>query len=98
MSLSNQAKVVLQMAPPLFRAILAEMKIAPYFCHRLNKTIFFYKTGLSMHSLWLPGGLAPPCHVISSGRKSLYERHTASTGAYSVKLATLSSARERFAL
>src|SRR4029434_1020779 len=25
---------------------------------------------LSMHSLWLPGGLAPPCRVISSGRKN----------------------------
>src|SRR4029434_11200365 len=23
-----------------------------------------------MHSLWLPGGLAPPCRVISNGRKS----------------------------
>ena len=39
-----------------------------------------------MHSLWLPGGLAPPGLVISSGRKSLYERHTASTEAYSVKM------------
>src|SRR4029434_4251211 len=42
-----------------------------------------------MHSLWLPGGLAPPCRVISSGRKSLYERHTASTEAYSVKMANV---------
>ena len=40
-----------------------------------------------MHSLWLPGGLAPPCRVISSGRKSLYERHTASTEVYSVMMA-----------
>src|SRR4029434_4757300 len=38
---------------------------------------FFHKTELSMHSLWLPGGLAPPGLVISSGSKSLYERHTA---------------------
>src|SRR4029434_1900188 len=38
---------------------------------------FFHKTELSMHSLWLPGGLAPPCRDISNGRKSLYERHTA---------------------
>src|SRR4029434_3401291 len=30
-----------------------------------------------MHSLWLPGGLATPCRVISNGRKSLYEHHTA---------------------
>src|SRR4029434_2565053 len=44
-----------------------------------------------MHSLWLPGGLAPPCRVISSGRKSLYNRHTASTEAYSVKMAALFS-------
>ena len=51
-----------------------------------------------MHSLWLPGGLAPPCRVISSGRKSLYERHTASTEAYSVKMAALFSAITRFAL
>ena len=51
-----------------------------------------------MHSLWLPGGLAPPGLVISSGRKSLYERHTASTEAYSVKMAALSSAITRFAL
>src|SRR4029434_8143028 len=39
-----------------------------------------------MHSLWLPGGLS--CRVISSGRKSLYERHTASTKAYSVEMAS----------
>src|SRR4029434_60260 len=45
-----------------------------------------------MHSLWLPGGLAPPGLVISSGRKILYERHTASTEAYSVKMAVLFSA------
>ena len=51
-----------------------------------------------MHSLWLPGGLAPPGLVISSGRKSLYERHIASTEAYSVKMAALSSAITRFAL
>ena len=50
-------------------------------------SIFFHKTELSMHSLWLPGGLAPPYRVISNGRKSLYERHTASTEAYSVKMA-----------
>src|SRR4029434_9027630 len=30
---------------------------------------FFHKTELSMHSLWLPGGLTPPCKG--------YERHTA---------------------
>src|SRR4029434_7533552 len=48
------------------------------------KSIFFHKTELSMHSLWLPGGLAPPCRVISSGRKSIYERHTASTEALSL--------------
>src|SRR4029434_611000 len=40
-----------------------------------------------MHSQWLPGGLAPPCGVIGNGRKSLYEHHTASTEAYSVKVA-----------
>ena len=51
-----------------------------------------------MHSLWLPGGLAPPGLVISSGRKSLYERHTASTEAYSVKMAALFSAITRFSL
>src|SRR4029434_346948 len=51
-----------------------------------------------MHSLWLPGGLAPPGLVISSGRQSLYQRHTASTEAYSVKMAALSSAITRFAL
>src|SRR4029434_7402252 len=45
-----------------------------------------------MHSLWLPGGLAPPCRVISHGHKSLYERHTASTEAYSVRMAVLLSA------
>src|SRR4029434_6780024 len=27
---------------------------------------FFHKTELSMHSLWLPGGLAPPRRVISN--------------------------------
>src|SRR4029434_9064820 len=59
---------------------------------------FFHKTELSINSLWLPGGLAPPGLVISSGRKSLYERQTASTEAYSVKMAALSSARTRFAL
>src|SRR4029434_11152041 len=52
------------------------------------KSIFFTKQS-SMHSLWLPGGLAPPCRVISSGRKSLYERHTASVNAYSVKMANV---------
>src|SRR4029434_4945402 len=41
-----------------------------------------------MHSLWLPGGLAPPCRVISNGRKSLYARHPASTEAYSVRMAS----------
>ena len=75
------------------------MKIAPDLSHWLPCYIhFFHKTELSMHSLWLPGGHAPPCRVISSGRKSLYERHTASTEAYSVKMAALSSARTRFAL
>src|SRR4029434_11100226 len=59
---------------------------------------FFHKTELSMNSLWLPGGLAPPCRVISSGRESLYERHTASTESYSVKMAALFSAITRFAL
>src|SRR4029434_6980130 len=53
---------------------------------------------LSMHSLWLPGGLAPPGRVISNRRKSVYERHTASTEAYSVKMAALFSAIIRFAL
>src|SRR4029434_5603532 len=62
------------------------------------KSILFHKTELSMHSLWLLGGLAPPCRVISNGRKSLYERHTASTEAYSVKMAALFSAITRFAL
>ena len=42
--------------------------------------------------------LTSPCRVISSGRKSLYERHTASTVAYSVKMAALFSAINRFAL
>src|SRR4029434_6097560 len=32
---------------------------------------FFHKTELSMHSLWLPGGLAPPCRVIGNGRISV---------------------------
>src|SRR4029434_5298172 len=50
---------------------------------------FVHKTEFSMHSLWLPGGLVPPCRVISNGRKSLYKRHTASTEAYSVKMAAL---------
>src|SRR4029434_7658412 len=42
-----------------------------------------------MHYLWLLGGLAPPCRVISNGRKSLYERHTTSVKAYSVKMANV---------
>src|SRR4029434_5564672 len=46
-------------------------------------------TFICLCSLWLPGGLAPPCRVISNGRKSLYERHTASTEAYSVKMAAV---------
>src|SRR4029434_892315 len=37
----------------------------------------YYRVATVSHSLWLPGGLAPPCRVISNGRKSLYERHTA---------------------
>src|SRR4029434_4703816 len=48
------------------------------------KSIFFHKTELSMHSLWLPGGLAPPCRVLRSGRKSIYVRSTASTEAVSL--------------
>jgi len=40
-----------------------------------------------MHSLWLPGGLAPPGRVISNRRKSVSVRHTASTEAYSVEMA-----------
>src|SRR4029434_423349 len=80
-------------------AVWGEMKIAqtsPIDSH--VKSIFFHKTELSMHSLWLPGWLAPSCRVISNGRKSLYERHTASTEAYSVKMAALFSAITRFAL
>src|SRR4029434_674309 len=42
-----------------------------------------------MHSLWLPGGLAPPCRVISSRRRILYKRHSASTEAHSVKMANV---------
>ena len=44
----------------------------------------FHETGLSMHSLWLPGGLAPPSCVISNRRKSVYIRHTASTEIFGV--------------
>ena len=87
------------MAPPLLGRFGAKWKspqTSPIDSH--VKSIFFHKTELSMYSLWLPGGLAPPCRVISSGRKSLYERHTASTEAYSVKMAALSSAITQFAL
>src|SRR4029434_2362602 len=82
-----KAKVVLQMAPPLLGDLgRNENRPRPLpLTPMLNP--FFHKTGLSMHSLWLPGGLAPPCRVISNGRKSLKERHTASTEAYSVKIA-----------
>ena len=41
-----------------------------------------------MHSLWLPGGLAPPGLVISNRRKSVSVRHTATTKAYSVEMAS----------
>src|SRR4029434_10464689 len=86
-----KAKVVLQMAPPLLGDLgRNENRPRPLpLTPMLNQ--FFHKTRLSMHSLWLPGGLAPPCRVISSGRKSLYKCHTASTEAYSVKMAALSS-------
>src|SRR4029434_3921796 len=77
------------MAPPLLGRFGAKWKLPQTSLIDSHvKSIFFsHKTGLSMHSLWLPGGLAPPCRVISHGQKSLYERHTASTEAYSVKMA-----------
>src|SRR4029434_613604 len=57
---------------------------------------FFHKTGLSMQGF----RQGSPIHafVISNGRKSIEERHTASTEAYSVKMAALFSAITRFAL
>src|SRR4029434_10052411 len=82
-----KAKVVLQMAPPLLGDLGQNenrprpLPLTPMLNH------FLHKTGLSMHSLWLPGGLAPPCRVISNRRKSVYERPTASTEAYSVQMA-----------
>ena len=66
-----KAKVVLQMAPPLL-GDLGRNENCPRplpLTPMLNK--FFHKTELSMHSLWLPGGLAPPGLVISNRRKSV---------------------------
>src|SRR4029434_7922971 len=68
-----KAKVVLQMAPPLL-GDLGQNENRPRprpLTPILNPFFFFHKTELSMPSLWLPGGLAPPCRVISNGRKSV---------------------------
>src|SRR4029434_5543456 len=63
------------------------------------KSIYFFTKQVSQCILYgFREGLPLHAFVISSGRKSLYERHTASTEAYSVKMAALSSARTRFAL
>src|SRR4029434_658393 len=67
-----KAKVVLQMAPPLLGDLgQKENRPRPLPLTPMLNPFFFHKTELSMHSLWLPGGLAPPCRVISNGRKSL---------------------------
>src|SRR4029434_5747510 len=59
----------------------------------------FFSQNRALNAVSMASGRArPPGLVISSGRKSLCERHTASTEAYSVKMAALSSARTRFAL
>src|SRR4029434_7316988 len=86
MSLSNQVtarqsrqKLCFKWPRP-FWAIWGEVKIAPAVSHSLTllcEIHCFHKTELSMHFLWLPGGLAPPCRVISNGRKIVRERHTA---------------------
>src|SRR4029434_11281241 len=48
----------------------------------------FFSQNRALNAFSMASGRARPGLVISSGRKSLYERHTALTEAYSVKMAS----------
>ncbi|KAK6325060.1 hypothetical protein J4Q44_G00044020 [Coregonus suidteri] len=78
--MSNQAKVVLQMAPPPFWGDFSQVENRPEVCHRLPCKIYFFQISeLSIQSLWVSEGLHLRAFVIRNVTMNVSKKRAGSS-------------------